>query len=134
MTLENIAPARKELHLPDHFPEILKDKNLAKLGDSYLNFLYSYSLSRSTGTPTGSRISDQTLANVARATGLRQLLPPRSKKGRVADAVESLLAYAWLKNTMSFSKMIDYMLEDAANPEGPLAEMVRSLIRTLNRG
>lgn len=120
--------------LPNRLFEIVQDKNLAKLGDSYLNFLYSLSLSCTTRIPTGKRVSDQLLANVARRTGLRQYLPHRSSRGQIADAVESFIVYAWLKEIMSFNTMFIYLTKTSKSFEETLTDLVNDLLKMLGEG
>ena len=116
--------------MPLRLPEILMDNGLAKLGDAYINLLYSYTLGCISGTPTGKRVSDQTLFHVAWATGLRQLLPRRTPKGRVADAVESLLAYAWLRGVISFEKMVSVSVDGAKGFEDTLTVIVNKVLKS----
>ncbi|WP_455367860.1 ribonuclease III family protein [[Eubacterium] cellulosolvens] len=130
----DISPPSVYQGLPNRLVDIVQDKNLAKLGDSYLNFLYSYTLSHITSTPTGKRVSDHLLANVARRTGLRQHLPHRSSRGEIADSVESLIVYAWLKNIMSFDTMFIYLIKASQSFEEALTNLVKNLLKKVGEG
>ncbi len=129
-----ITPPSVYQGLPNRISDIIQDKNLAKLGDSYLNFLYSCTLSHITRTPTGKRVSDRLLANVARRTGLRQYLPHRSSRGIIADSVESLVVYAWLKDIMSFDTMFVNLTKASQNFEEALANLVKGLLEKAGEG
>jgi len=132
--LVDMAPPSVYQGLPNRLSDIVQDKNLAKLGDSYLNFLYSCTLSHITRTPTGKRVSDHLLANVARRTGLRQHLPHRSPRGKIADSVESLVVYAWLKDIMSFGTMFMHLIKASQSFEEALTDLVKGLLKKVGEG
>ena len=79
----------------DELKKILADKGLARLGDAYVNFIYSLALTDIEGEPTGAKVSDRILAEAAKISGLKRLLPKRTRRNDVANAVEALLAYTW---------------------------------------
>lgn len=54
--------------------EILLDKDLAGLGDSYVNFVYSLAMSKKCGRPTGAKVNNRILATAVDASGLRKFL------------------------------------------------------------
>ncbi|UCD73249.1 MAG: hypothetical protein JSW01_01015 [Candidatus Bathyarchaeota archaeon] len=86
--------------------EVLSNKQLAALGDSYLNFLYSVYLSGKLGHPTGSRIKGSILQNALKDSGLRKILPKRVDRHSQADAFEALAAYSLIKELVSFKKAL----------------------------
>lgn len=112
--------------------EIISDKGLARLGDSYLNFLYSMALSEAEGKPTGARIKDRTLVDVAKATGIRSILPARTPKGRVADSIEALLAYTWLREALKFEDMMEVFRRRFYDPVSSLEEIVKEAVKRLS--
>jgi len=88
---------------------ILMDKGLARLGDAYVNLVYSLALTEIEGQPTGAKVSDRMLAEAARKSGLRRLLPKRTRRDDVADAVEALLVYAWRSKLMTAEEAKDIL-------------------------
>jgi hypothetical protein len=81
----------------NNLSEVLMDQKLAKLGDAYVNFLFSLALSRKTGTPTGLRVKGRLLADAFKEAGLRKFLPSRINRHKQADAAEALIVYAWIQ-------------------------------------
>ncbi len=79
----------------DELKKILADKGLARLGDAYVNFIYSLALTDVGGEPTGAKVSDRILVEAAKISGLKRLLPKRTGRNDVANAVEALLVHAW---------------------------------------
>ncbi|MEM2143990.1 MAG: ribonuclease III family protein [Candidatus Jordarchaeaceae archaeon] len=77
---------------------MLKDKNLAKLGDSIVNLLYSLIKSKLAGKPDGAKMPDILLAEAFRQAGLRKYLSARQDAHSLGDAAEALIAYSWLKD------------------------------------
>ncbi|MEM3607628.1 MAG: ribonuclease III family protein [Candidatus Bathyarchaeia archaeon] len=110
---------------------ILLDKDLAKLGDSYVNFLYSMALTMIHGVPKGVRVSDRILAQAAKESGLRDLLPKRTPRGKVADAMESLIVYSLIMGHMGFREMIHILTETGDLPDEGFAKMAKEILRRL---
>ncbi|MEM2122889.1 MAG: ribonuclease III family protein [Candidatus Bathyarchaeia archaeon] len=111
---------------------ILLDKDLAKLGDSYINFLYSMALTMIHGIPRGVKVSDRILAEAARESGIRNLLPKRTPRGRVADAMESLIVYSLITGHMEFKEMIQILIEAGNPPNIGFARMAKEILRRLD--
>ncbi len=95
---------------------LLLDKNLAKLGDSYVNFLYSIAMTIIKKEPTGIKVSDRLLASAAKEAGVRVLLPKRTPIGRVADAVEVLLVHSVISGSITVKDMIEILLDSEDDP------------------
>jgi len=112
--LEKIVLPWRSGEKPD-LREVLSNKDLAALGDSYLNFLYSVSLSLKLGRPVGGRIKGSILCSALKETGLRKLLPRRVDRHSQANAVEALAAYTWIEGLLSFRKALKIlsMYEDS---------------------
>lgn len=89
--------------------QIVEDKNLSKLGDTLLNFLYSLSLSVSHGTPEGRKIPNRILAKAISGSRHSSMIPRRSDKHRKGDVVESIFAYAWLRGELNIRESIDFL-------------------------
>ena len=86
--------------------DVLSDKDLAALGDSYLNFLYSVSLSSKLGRPAGDKIKGSILSTALKESGLREVLPKRMDRHDQADALEALAAYTWIEELLSFRRAL----------------------------
>jgi hypothetical protein len=107
----------------DELKKILVDKGLARLGDAYINFIYSLALTEIQGKPTGIKVSDSILADAARASGLRGMLPKRTGRNAVANAAEALLVYAWQNNLMACEEAVE-ILRKNPNPQESFTQMI----------
>jgi len=107
----------------DELKKILSDKGLARLGDAYINFIYSLALTEIQGKPTGVKVSDSILANAARASGLRGMLPKRMGRNDIANAAEALLVYAWQNKLMACEEAVEILRENP-NPQEGLAQII----------
>lgn len=110
---------------------IILDHDMAQLGDSFVNLVYSLALTRRYGRPMGKRISDRDLAEAARKAGLRSLLPNRTNRGDVANSVEALLVYVWLNHLMTICEMVEAINSHDETSEGfaKLAERALQKLR-----
>jgi len=95
--------------------EALMDRDLAKLGDAYLNFTYSLAVSIKTGRPSGLRVSNKVLAEAIRKAGLRGLLPRRLSNHDIGGAGEALTVYGLLKGYITNEEIVQILrdFEDA---------------------
>jgi len=93
--------ASASLKTYNNLSEVLADRELASLGDAYINWVYSLALSERKGKPDGAKVKGTALAEALRKAGLRTLLPSRIDKHVLSDAAEALLVYAWLQNLLS---------------------------------
>jgi hypothetical protein len=89
--------------------KILMDKKLAKLGDAYVNFVYSLALTEIYGEPTGARVSSEILAKALKKAHLRKLLPSRLDRHSQGDAAEALIVYAWLQGAISLKETVKFI-------------------------
>jgi len=114
----------------DSFGELLLDKDLAALGDSYVNFVYSLAMSKRFNRPMGAKVDNQTLAEAVTRSGLRRFLPHRVDRHTRGNAVEALLVYAWLDNLLELNDCTEVLSkeEDAAEA---FANLLRDVLRKL---
>jgi hypothetical protein len=91
--------------------QILSDRNLAALGDAYINFAYSLALSHKKGKPCGKKVKGTALAEALRKADLRKDLPPRKDRHDLADAAEALLAYAWLFKLANLDENVQTLIQ-----------------------
>lgn len=89
--------------------ELLLDQKLAKLGDAFVNFLYSLALSKKNGEATGVKVKGRFLADALKKSGLRDLLPSRIDRHKQADATEALIVYAWLMGSLTLEKGLEIL-------------------------
>jgi len=110
--------------------EVLTDKNLAKLGDAYVNFVHSLALSLRTGRMTSSRVKTEILAEALKRSNLRGSLPRRMDKHSQADAVEALIAYSWLGGFISLDESTE-ILKDEEDPTEGFSKLIRTALNKI---
>lgn len=98
---------RHALKKYDNLEQLLLDKDLAALGDSYVNFVYSLAMSQKLKRPMGAKVDNQTLAKAVIKSGLRKFLPHRVDRHARGNAAEALLVFAWLSDLLEFSDCTD---------------------------
>ncbi len=96
---------------PEHsgIIEVMMDKNLAKLGDTYVNFTFSLAESCRNGKGANSRVSTKILSESLKRSGLRSLMPKRTTLHEQADAVEALAIYSWLVEAMTMEECVSLL-------------------------
>jgi Ribonuclease III len=92
--------------------EVMMDKNLAKLGDTYVNFAFSLAESYRSGKGTNSRVPTKVLSESLKRAGLRSLLPRRTPLHEQADAVEALVIYSWLVKAMTLEECVTLLSDE----------------------
>lgn len=110
-------------------------KEWARLGDSFLNFVYSAAKTKAIGKPTGGRVPNKVLLKALKISGLNEV-----KKFK-EDLVEALLGYAWFYGFLSLEEAIEVVfnrissmkfnsrsleMETLAKALSELLEMVRN--------
>lgn len=85
--------------------EIIRDRGLARLGDSILNFLYSIAKTKASGLPTGGRVPNKVLVEALRSTEVCKDLSLRGMKDK-GDVAEALIAYAWLNGVLTLDEAV----------------------------
>ena len=91
----------------ENLSEVLMDQKLAKLGDAYVNFLYSLALSKKKGEATGTKVEGRLLADAFKKAGLRKFLPSRIDRHKQADAAEALIVYAWIRGSVTMEEGLE---------------------------
>jgi hypothetical protein len=110
--------------------ELLLDKDLASLGDSYVNFVYSLAMSQKHGHPTGAKVNNQILAKAVEASGLRAFLPHRVDRHARGNAAEALLVFAWLQDTLEMDECIKVLSKK--DPVEAFATLLRQILNRLD--
>lgn len=111
--------------------EVLMDQKLASLGDPFVNFLYSLTLSRRRGEPIGTKVDSRVLSEALKKAGLRNLLPSRTDRHMQADAAEALIVYAWIKNITTIEEGVD-ILEQYEVPVEAFCALLIAIKKKLN--
>lgn len=93
---------------------IMRDKGLARIGDSLVNLCYSLAKSVVLGNATGEKVRDSVLAHALRSTPVYRNIRRRTDAGDAADAYEAILAFVWMTGKVSID------------------DVVASLVKTLN--
>ena len=104
---------------------ILADSKLAKLGDAYVNFVFSLGRSRALQDPQGIKVSDRILAEALRRSGLRPELPRRTTRQDCANAVEALLVYGYLNNFVSLEEAVDRIAASTGSPVDAFVSLIK---------
>ena len=95
--------------------EVLTDRKLASLGDTYVNFAHSLAASNKRREPSGAKVKGSVLAQALKKSGLRKHMPSRMTSHMLADAAEALVIYAWLYNYITLDETVA-TLEKADEP------------------
>lgn len=98
--------------------EVLADRDMASLGDAFVNFAYSLALSNRRRKPLGVRVKGSVLAEGLRRAGLRECLGGRMTRHALADAAEALIAYAWLNGYVTLDECVAVMGKTVDAVEG----------------
>jgi hypothetical protein len=110
---------------PDSLRQIMRDKQLASLGDAYVNFVYSLALTHLMGYPQGTKVSDRILAQALKLAGLRDHLGTRVAKKDLANASESLLAEAYRRDLLTIEESVRVIGQHHENPAAGLSDLLK---------
>ena len=112
--------------------EVLLDKDLAGLGDAYVNLLYSLVVSQKSGHPKGAKVNNRILAEAVRKAGLRKLLPRRIDRHVLGNAAEAIIAFAWLADTVTFEDSLKILSEKDDTVEA-FTVLLREVLERLDK-
>ncbi len=98
--------------------EVLADRDLASLGDAFVNFAYSLALSNRRRKPLGVKVKGSVFAEGLRRAGLRECLGGGITRHALADAAEALIAYAWLNGYVALDECVAVMGKTVDAVEG----------------
>lgn len=105
--------------------QVMQNKQLASLGDAYVNFVYSLALTQSNGKPQSVKVSDRILANAFKLSGLRKYLGTRISKKDLANASESLLVDAYQKKLITIEECVRILSEDPNGLQAGLSQLMK---------
>jgi hypothetical protein len=112
--------------------EVLADRQLARLGDAYVNFAYSLALSDRKNQPEGKKVKGSTLAEALRKAELREMLPSRIDKHVLSDAGEALIVYAWLHKLLTLDESVQTLVDNESLQDGLEQLLRKAKERTMN--
>jgi hypothetical protein len=110
---------------PDSLQQVMRDKQLASLGDAYVNFVYSLALTHLKGYPQGTKVSDKILAQALKLAGLRDHLGTRVVKKDLANASESILAEAYRKKLLTIEESVQVISQHPEDPTAGLSDLLK---------
>ena len=113
--------------------EILLDKELAQLGDAYVNFIYSLALSSSKGRLVGGKVSSEILAKALKESGLRKFLPTRLDRHSLGDATEALIAYSWITEKITAEEAVKILEKEDDNSIEGFKKLLLQIMRKFPR-
>ncbi|MCS7120704.1 MAG: ribonuclease III family protein [Nitrososphaerota archaeon] len=115
----------------ENISAVLEDRDLASLGDAFVNFLYSLALSKKCGRPVGRKVDSSVLASALRKADLRKFLPSRTDRHRQADAAESIILYGWMSGAVDLEEAIN-IIESGDSEVDAFAILLRLSAKNLN--
>lgn len=118
---------------PDEIRQVLRDKQLASLGDAYVNFVYSLALTRLRGKPQGVKVSDRILAEAFKMAGLRDFLGTRVARKDLANASESLLVEAYCRDLLTIEESVTILVGNPGDPVLGLVDLLKTAVARLGR-
>ncbi len=113
--------------------EVLTDHGLAQFGDALLNFAFSVALTETTGHPIGTKVPDKILAEAAVGAGLRKYLPRRIGRGDVANSLEALLGFVWLKKLLTLQEILNCLKTESSTPAQDFARLAELALARLKQ-
>ena len=112
---------------------ILQNNDLAKLGDAYVNFIFSVAITEVKQKPVGIKVSDRVLAEAAKRSGLRKILPKRIDRGQIGDAVEAIIVYTWLKKIINLEDAVNILKNTIDDPSQAFANLITEALNRINK-
>ncbi|MHA1836172.1 MAG: ribonuclease III family protein, partial [Candidatus Odinarchaeia archaeon] len=91
---------------------VAKDKGLAKIGDSLVNLTFSLAKSIKLNKITGKKVPGRILSKALRESPLRLFAGKHNDAHSLADAVEAMIAFLWLKGKISITEIVNILSEN----------------------
>jgi hypothetical protein len=112
------------------------NKDNAKLGDALVNLIYSLAKTVVSGNPTGVKVSDSILSEAYKRSLWRETnkITITGDKGRVADAIEALILYFWVFESLTLNDLVNPITEylESKNLHHPREEHSSAVISFQN--
>ncbi len=114
--------------------QIMRDKQLASLGDAFVNFVYSLALSQSSSKTQAVKVSDRILAQAFKLAGLRKYLGTRVSRKDIANASESLLFETYHRKLLTIDEGVGIITRNSDGPQAGLSELLKLAAERINHG
>lgn len=111
--------------------DILLNKKWARLGDTYVNFIYSLAYSAKFRELSGLRVRSDILAEALRRTGLRDILPGRMNRYELGNAAEALIIYGWASGSISEEECINILKKQVEDPVEAFTSLLTEISKRL---
>src|SRR5438128_2870350 len=98
-----------------------------------MNYAYTLALPETTGHPRGTKVSDKTLADPAFRAGLRKYLQRRIGLGDVANSLEALLGFVWLKKLLTLEEILNCLRTESFTHVQNFAQLAELALARLKR-
>ena len=99
-------PSLRFVETYQNLSQILEDRQLASLGDVFVNLICSLVMSNRKGRPVGAKVKGSILAEAVKRSGLRDYMPSRIDRHALADAAEALVVYGWLHKNITLEECV----------------------------
>ncbi len=87
-----------------------RDKGLARLGDAFVNLVFSYAKTKVKGRPSGEKVPDRVLS---RALELSRIpFPRRLNHGERGDFVEAAIDFSWMRGHISLDDAVEVLVSE----------------------
>ncbi|MCQ5376628.1 MAG: hypothetical protein NO516_01095 [Candidatus Methanomethylicia archaeon] len=86
---------------------LMREKGLARLGDSFVNLVFSAAKTQAYGRAAGEKVPDKVLSESLRMASIK--VPPRLSHGERGDIAEAILADAWTRKVISLDESIELL-------------------------
>jgi hypothetical protein len=113
--------------------DVVRDKQLASLGDAFVNFVYSLALTKINDRPQAIKVSDRILSEAFRLAGLREYLGTRLSRKDLANAAESLLIEAYRKQLVSIDESVFILTRNPDGLEAGLVDLLKMAADRISR-
>jgi hypothetical protein len=113
--------------------DVVRDKQLASLGDAFVNFVYSLALTKINRRPQAIKVSDRILSEAFRLAGLREYLGTRLSRKDLANAAESLLIEAYRKQLVSIDESVSILTQNPDGLEAGLSDLLKIAAERISR-
>ncbi|MDQ1279977.1 MAG: hypothetical protein QG670_1239 [Thermoproteota archaeon] len=111
--------------------EVLQNKALSKLGDSYVNFVYSLAKSIKDKELINERVPSRILAEALKRANLRKYLPNRISRHDQGDAAEALIGYGWSQGLVSLEECVHILAQRGDDPIEAFVSLIKSTMGRL---
>ena len=95
---------------------------LSRIGDPFVNFIYSLALSKAFKRPVGKKVSNLILSEALTRSKIREKVGSRMKRGDLGDYAEGLIFKAWIEGKMTIDEAVT-ILSKNLGPESKGTEL-----------